>query len=57
MNQNANQIKYGLTKAANFYKRSMKLFLENIDIEIYLIHNKEKSVIAEKFTRTLKNKI
>ena len=35
----------------------MKLFLENIDIEIYLIHNKEKSVIAEKFTRTLKNKI
>ena len=49
--------KIWVDKGSEFYKRSMKLFLENIDIEIYLIHNEEKSVIAEKFTRTLKNKI
>ena len=28
MNQNANQRKYGLTKAANFIMRSMKSWLE-----------------------------
>ena len=49
--------KIWVDKSREFYKRSTKLFLENIDIEIYLIHNEEKSVIAEKFTRTLKNKI
>ena len=27
-----------------------------IDIETYLTHNKGKSVVAEKFIRTLKNK-
>ena len=35
----------------------MKSWLEKDDIEIYWTHNKEKSVIAEKFIRTLKNKI
>ena len=32
----------------------MKSFLQNNDIELYSIHNEEKSVIAEKFIRTLK---
>ena len=35
----------------------MKSFLQNIGIEMYSTHNEEKSVIAERFIRTLKNKI
>ena len=31
--------------------------MQNNDIEMYSSHNKEKSVIGERFTRTLKNKI
>ena len=27
------------------------------DIELYLVHNEGKSVVAERFIRTLKNKI
>ena len=35
----------------------MKPFLKNNDIEMYWTHKKRKSVIAEKFIKTLKNKI
>ena len=35
----------------------MKSWLEKSDIEMYSKHNEEKSVIAEKFVNTLKNKI
>ena len=35
----------------------MKLFLQNNDIEMYSMHNKERVVIAERFIKTLKNKI
>ena len=35
----------------------MKYFLQNNGIEIDLTHNKGKSVIVERFLRTLKNKI
>ena len=35
----------------------MKLWLEKNDIEIFSMHNEEKSVIAERFLRALKNKI
>ena len=35
----------------------MKSWLENNSIEMYSIHNVGKSVVAEKFFRTLKNKI
>ena len=31
--------------------------LEDSDIEMYLTHIKEKSVVAKKFIRTLKNKV
>ena len=44
-------------KGSEFYNRSMKSFLQNNDIEIYSSHNERKSVIAERFTRNLKNKI
>ena len=35
----------------------MKSWLEKNDIEIYSTHNEGKFVIAERFIRTLKNKI
>ena len=35
----------------------MKSWLEKNDIEMYSAHNEGKSVVAERFIRTLKNKI
>ena len=35
----------------------MKSWLEKIGIEMHLIHNKGKSVMTERFIRTLKTKI
>ena len=35
----------------------MTSWLEKNDIEIYSTHNEEKSVVAERFIRTLKTKI
>ena len=35
----------------------MKSWLEKNDIEMYSTHNEEKSVVAEIFSRTLKNKM
>ena len=35
----------------------MKSFLQNNNIEMYSMHNEEKSVVAERFIKTLKNKI
>ena len=49
--------KIWVDKGSQFYKRSMKSFLQDSDIEMYSIHNEGKSVIAERFTRTLKNQI
>ena len=36
---------------------SSKKWLKDNDIEMYSIHNEEKSVVAERFIRTLKTKI
>ena len=44
-------------KGSEFHNRSMKSWLEKSDIETHSTHNKEKSVVAERFIRTLKNKI
>ena len=35
----------------------MKLWLEKNDIEVYSAHNQVKSIVAERFIRTLKNRI
>ena len=43
-------------KGSKFYNKSMKLWLEKIDTEMYSTNNKRKSVFAERFIRTLKNK-
>ena len=36
-------------KGTEFYNRSMKSFLQNNNIEVYLAHNGGKSVVAERF--------
>ena len=41
----------------NFTVISFKKWLKDNDIEIYSIHNERKSVVAERFIRTLKNRI
>ena len=35
----------------------MKSFLRNNNIDMYSMHNEGKSVVAERFIRTFKNKI
>ena len=44
-------------KGSEFYNNSFKKWLEDNDIEMCSIHNEVKSAIAERFIRTLKNKI
>ena len=44
-------------KDSEFYKRSMKSWLQDKSIEMYSVRNEEKSVFAERFITTLKNKI
>ena len=40
-----------------FYNQSFKYFLKINNIEMYSTDNEGKSVVAERFIRTLKNKI
>ena len=54
-NQKLNKI--WVDKGSEFYNKSMKPFLQKIDIEMYLTYNEEKSAIAEKFIKILKNEI
>ena len=54
-NRETNEICFD--KGSEFYNTSMKLLLEEDGIEMYSTHNEGKSVIAERFIRTLKNKI
>ena len=44
-------------KNGEFHNRTMKSWLQDNHIEIYSIHNKGKSVVAERFITDLKNKI
>ena len=44
-------------KGGEFYNNSFKKWLKHNDIEMYSIHNEGKPVVAERFIRTLKNKI
>ena len=43
-------------KRSEFYNNSFKKWLKDNDIEMHSTHNEGKSVIAERFIRTLKNK-
>ena len=49
--------KIWVDKGSEFYNRLMKSWLEKDDIRMYLTHNEGKSVVTERFTRTIKNKI
>ena len=49
--------KIWVDKSSEFYNWSVKSLFEDTDIEMNSIHNEEKSVVAERFLRTLKNKI
>ena len=49
--------KIWVDKGSQFCNRSMKSWSEKNDIEMYSTHNEGKSVIAERYIRTLKNKI
>ena len=49
--------KIWVDKGSEFYNNSFKKWLKDNDIEMYSIHNEGKLVVAERFIRTLKNKI
>ena len=57
INQDVNQTRYGLTKGSKLYNNFFEKWLKDNDIEMYSTHNEGKSVVAERFIRTLKNKI
>ena len=49
--------KIWVDKGSEYYNDSFKKWLKDNDTEIYSTHNEEKSVVAERFIRTLKTKI
>ena len=49
--------KISVDKESEFYNRSMKSWLQDNDIAMNSTHNEGKSVVAERFIRTLKSKI
>ena len=49
--------KIWVDKGSEFYNNSFKKWLQDNDIEMYSIHNEGKPVVAERFIRTLKQKI
>ena len=49
--------KIWVDNGSEFYNRSVKSWLEKNAMEMHLTHNEGKSVVAERFIKTLKNKI
>ena len=49
--------KIWVDKGSEFYNNSLKKLLQDNDIVMYSTNDKGKSVVAERFIRTLKNKI
>ena len=49
--------KIWVDKGSEFYNTSFKQWLQDNNIVMYSAHNEGKSVVAERFIRTLKNKI
>ena len=43
-----------LNKYSDVYSKSVKSWLRDNEIEMYSIHNEEKSLVAERFIGTLK---
>ena len=44
-------------KDSEFYKIPIKSWIQDNNIEMYSIHNGGKSIVTERFVRTLKNKV
>ena len=49
--------KIWVDKGSKFYKKSVKSWLQDDNIKTYSANNEGKSVVFEKFYRTLKNRI
>ena len=49
--------KIWVDKGSEFYNKSMKSWLGKKDMELYLTHNEGRFVVAERFIKTLHNKI
>ena len=49
--------KIRVDKGSEFYSNFFKKWLKNNGVEMYSIHNEGKSIVAERFIRTLKTKI
>ena len=49
--------KIWVDEGSELYKRFFKDWLQHNDMEMYLTHNEEKSAVAERFFRALKNKV
>ena len=54
---NRKPYKIWVDKGSEFYNSHFKKWLKDNNTEMYSTHNKGKSVVAEKFIRTIKNKI
>ena len=54
---NRKQNKIWVDKGSKFYNNSFKKWLKDNDIEMYSMQNEGKSVVAERFIRTLKTKL
>ena len=46
-----------IDKGSDYYNGSVKSWLQDNDIEMYLTYNKRKFVVYERLIKTLKNKI
>ena len=57
LHSNRKPNKIWVDQGSEFYNKSFKDFLKINNIEMYSTCNEGKSVVAERFTRTLKNKI
>ena len=49
--------KIWVDKGSEFYSSSFKKWQQDNDIVMYSTHNEGKSVVAQRFIRTIKNKI
>ena len=57
MHSNRKRNKIWFDQGSEFYNKSFKGFLKINNVEMHSTYNEGKSVIAERFIRTLKNKI
>ena len=57
LHSNRKPNKIWVDKGSEFFNSSFTKWLEDNDIEMYSPHNEGRSVVAERFIRTLKNKI